>query len=361
MAIYRNIYQLLQRVSLLSLLLCCVDCSKEYSNDNARHIAFEIANSDGWNEMVRGEELNNTTLQTQGFGVFAYYTERGSWSASAATSPDFMNNTKVTSSDKGTSWQYSPIKYWPQDQRDRVSFFAYAPYIDGNDLNDTKIDFEVKTAVLDQIDLAWSNSSTINLTKETEKVIFTFKHALARIGFTVTAKNDGEFPLRDGVKITIQQITVGYGSGLYNKGTIDLHNAADTPVWSDQSGEVEYSITAANFVYKVAGGFVLTKDNTASAQKLNGDDSYIMVIPQDFSTKKLNIYVKYKVELSSGNDIYNEYVNENVGTVNVNLEAGNTYIINIITDLKKAEVDNSVNVTKWEDGGSVDFGGIVPN
>ena len=71
--------------------------------------------------------------------------------------------------------------------------------------------------------------------------------------------------------------------------------------------------------------------------------------------------MKYKVELSSGNDIYNEYVNENVGTVNVNLEAGNTYIINIITDLKKAEVDNSVNVTKWEDGGSVDFGGIVPN
>ena len=30
----------------------------------------------------------------------------------------------------GDSWTYSPIKYWPNNDSDRISFVAYAPYVD---------------------------------------------------------------------------------------------------------------------------------------------------------------------------------------------------------------------------------------
>ena len=115
MAIYQNIYQSVQRVLLLSALLCYGACTKEDIEPETTHIAFEIANSDGWNGVSRSAELNNATLATRGFGVFAHYTENSNWASANATSPDFMNNTKVTSSNGGTTWQYTPVKYWPNN------------------------------------------------------------------------------------------------------------------------------------------------------------------------------------------------------------------------------------------------------
>lgn len=69
-----------------------------------------------------------------GFGVFAYYTNGEQYAGT--TTPNFMYNEKVWYDDP--NWTYSPVKYWPNefgsdaisDQVDRVSFFAYAPYVD---------------------------------------------------------------------------------------------------------------------------------------------------------------------------------------------------------------------------------------
>ncbi len=67
-----------------------------------------------------------------GFGVFAYYANGDLYSENAI--PDFMYNQQVTYS---TGWTYSPVKYWPNEFGstaistgvDRVTFFAYAPYV----------------------------------------------------------------------------------------------------------------------------------------------------------------------------------------------------------------------------------------
>lgn len=79
-------------------------------------------------------ELDATALQTQGFGVFAYYTDINAYDDQSM--PNFMYNQEVTYDD--SNWTYEPVKYWPNeygaaaisDDVDKVSFFAYAPYVE---------------------------------------------------------------------------------------------------------------------------------------------------------------------------------------------------------------------------------------
>ena len=88
--------------------------------------------------------VTTNTLQTgrhkdAGFGVFGYYTDNGDYDANTSI-PNFMYNEQVTYSAGGTlaTWTYEPVKYWPNefgdaaqsDDLDKVSFFAYAPWVD---------------------------------------------------------------------------------------------------------------------------------------------------------------------------------------------------------------------------------------
>ena len=83
-----------------------------------------------------------TGLGRAGFGVFAYYTGSELYAADSYK-PDFMYNQRVynTSKTPGTyTWNYEPVKYWPNefgagavsDEIDRLTFFAYAPYVSVN-------------------------------------------------------------------------------------------------------------------------------------------------------------------------------------------------------------------------------------
>lgn len=81
-------------------------------------------------------DIDNENIKTIGFGVFAYYTSNDTYSANAT--PNFMYNQKVTFDEGKSEWVYEPVKYWPNeygdaatsDETDRVSFFAYAPYVE---------------------------------------------------------------------------------------------------------------------------------------------------------------------------------------------------------------------------------------
>lgn len=90
--------------------------------------------------------VTTATLQTgrhatAGFGVFAYFTDNGDYDANTST-PNFMYNEQVTYKAKTGSaladWTYEPVKYWPNeygdgaqsDDLDKLTFFAYAPWVD---------------------------------------------------------------------------------------------------------------------------------------------------------------------------------------------------------------------------------------
>ena len=79
----------------------------------------------------------------KGFGVFAFYHDNATYPATNTTlKPDFMFNEQIH---WASGWTYSPLKYWPNetdndsqspaaeaelDNVDKLSFFAYAPYVD---------------------------------------------------------------------------------------------------------------------------------------------------------------------------------------------------------------------------------------
>jgi len=85
-----------------------------------------------YNDKVAG--LVTEDLKTLGLGILAYYTDDEKYDADKST-PNFMYNTKVTNN--GSKWVYEPVMYWPNEFKnasseniDRVSFFAYAPYVE---------------------------------------------------------------------------------------------------------------------------------------------------------------------------------------------------------------------------------------
>ena len=87
--------------------------------------------------------MNTDSLKSAkgGFGVFAQYSNDGTYNVS--TGSNFMWNQKVTWNATSLGWEYSPLKYWPNETKqdsqnpnatmdtrvDRLTFFAYAPYV----------------------------------------------------------------------------------------------------------------------------------------------------------------------------------------------------------------------------------------
>jgi hypothetical protein len=76
-------------------------------------------------------------LTEKGFGVFGYYTDNNEYDQ--RSTPNFFYNQQVKwQSTSPEGWVYEPVKYWPNeyganansDDADKVTYFAYAPWID---------------------------------------------------------------------------------------------------------------------------------------------------------------------------------------------------------------------------------------
>ena len=85
---------------------------------------------------LKTADLRNTEtkLGKAGFGVFGYYTNNATYDQQAI--PNFFYNEKVWWN--GRYFEYNPIKYWPNEygktaeseDNDKVTFFAYAPWVE---------------------------------------------------------------------------------------------------------------------------------------------------------------------------------------------------------------------------------------
>ena len=226
-----------------------------------------------------------------GFGVFAYYTDGALYSESLK--PEFMYNTQVHRNSSNTAWEYSPVKYWPNeyginaesDDIDRVSFFAYAPYVLANPTSgavgdatygivglsrnsasgDPTVKYSVSFDMNKQVDLCWGVSSDVpttdpsssfNLTEGfpfidvprpgvAEKINFDFKHALAQLNIQIDAVVDALAPSTsnlDGTNTKIYVRSVSF-EGFTTKGTLNLNSTTSSsvgniqPNWFDFAGD----------------------------------------------------------------------------------------------------------------------------
>lgn len=269
-----------------------------------------------------------TGLQGHGFGVYAYYTGQGGYNVSSSQL-NFMNNQKVEW--KGSAWGYSPLKYWPNNVGDKITFFAYAPYNaenvykkpEQNHQGDPKLTFVVNSSVAAQEDLLFSRTNNLNMTKPgvDAKINFEFAHALSRIGFSaqtmidkVNEDNTGgaDANTANGTSLdgntTVAIEKVELIGNFYHQGELNL----DGGVWGNlESSSTTYTLGSAQFDSTVANG--VKTDEKA----LNNEEGYIMIIPKNFT--------------GSGSEAVQIRVTYTVTTTDANLYGGNSVIRNVIT------------------------------
>ena len=281
-------------------------------------VGFDVFTQNVTNVTRAGMEGTMTTGRMQrseaqggGFGVYAFLTEdelggAGDAAANAtayepaspltgvgATTnvPNFMANEKILWNSTNLGWYYSPLKYWPNEtdkdsqstpasmegstpvHLDRLTFFAYAPYVSGNDgggtgiiyitdkdgllnganTSDPTIAWKATANVAkwnpnEGVDLLWGvapsgglsytavNGWTVTRNEGTPllnmikpnvntSMKFLFQHALARFGINVVAAVDQVSPggkLDPNTKITINSLKITGAFG--TTGELNLNN-----------------------------------------------------------------------------------------------------------------------------------------
>ena len=258
---------------------------------------------------AKGSTTTAAQLGTNEFGVFAYYTNANDYANGYGTgsqTPNFMYNQPVQSAD-GTTWTYSPIKYWPNDNTtadgsgatgtttSKISFFAYSPFIEfasvGNPASDDgivgmtantssydpTITFKLPTLPTQSnvVDLLWGvrgdatysevdgSDNTVasidgsqynkDLTKQTksEKISFLFKHALAKFGGSPSAGSLG------GIKIALDLDNVRTGTGDGTNGGSVWDGTTNTTIVTVKSVTIENGAASGTGALKQQGDFDL--------------------------------------------------------------------------------------------------------
>ncbi len=276
---------------------------------SADAVGFDVYTPAATNVTKAGLQGTMTTSRLQrseanggGFGVYAYLVEDAeddatvtaytSGNGTVANVPNFMANEKILWNNTNSGWYYSPLKYWPNETNndsqttpaymenstspkhlDRLTFFAYAPYVAADDASGTGIiritskagllntdkpkdpSVEWKATTADAtfnpnegVDLLWGvapagglsytavngETKTVNegeplvdMTKPdvNTSMKFLFQHALARFGVNVVAAIDQVSPggeLDPNTRITINKFTITGPFG--TTGVLNLNN-----------------------------------------------------------------------------------------------------------------------------------------
>ena len=232
-------------------------------------IAIDANTDDELTTRASGEINDNTALQATSIGVFGSYTGELKYE-NTTVSPDFMYNQEVKY--ENGSWTYRPVKYWPNDSRDYVSFFAYAPFVENPqsntegiidmsklyDLGDPWVNYRIAadpwSTTSPQVDLLYGQQELneggnktytpwLDQQKPTDpvngKMKFTFRHALACIGDEITIKcTDALADLIAGYgTITISQVKIDY-KDLTTKGRLVLKSEGEANWKEIISGEI---------------------------------------------------------------------------------------------------------------------------
>lgn len=302
----------------------------EMPQDNA--ISFNTYLGRG--AQTKGSIVEIDQLKAQGFGVFAYYTGTtavDAYSPFPAT-PNFMNNVQVTY--QTDAWKYTGTKYWPKNETEKLSFYAYGPY-DNSDVNAISIDATSKKPELTYIvDNAISNHMDVLFTPAQEDKTVTnkngvmaFVHALSRVEFEVkTANTYSDY--------TMNLKSVTLSGNIHPSGTLAL--GGNTANWDKAPAETKSFSIEDDRLITPAGRRV---------EATQGTPDYIMILPQDFTGtgNELDLNVQYSVKYLSGTAVLNDVDKK----VSINLEQGKAY--KIIINISMDEVTFTASMTPWDE------------
>ena len=350
-------------IAQLVLSGCAGEAVEETSSSSSSEINFDAYV--GRDASTRSSETNITLLKgtegNSGFGVFARYKHTNEENSSLM----LMNNERVTWNKDQKHWEYTNTRYWPNEGS--VDFYAFAPHStvpklespNKNEPNSTCIYFPSN---MSPVDLVWANAK--NQTKANnsgdKKVEFTFYHALARLGFDITADQDLE---ENGAVITVNKVIL-YGasetSGIFvMAGYLNLENGAWTLAdngtrwfytWTPD-GNVDGNENDKNdgTVLKLSAPPQLDHEHDKIT---NADDSYIFIIPQP-KPKNFNLKITYTV--TQGNFKEDVTVTKNLldvlpGDSNPYFKGGKAYVFHLILSLDPIDFKVTPTVNEWGPG-----------
>lgn len=193
-------------------------------------------------------DLTTDVLKTAGFGVLGYSSKGIPFNE--RSKPDFMYNQPVTCP-SGT-WTYEPVKYWPNEENDRVSFFAYAPFVEVSPSTglvtvepesgilgvshylaegDPQVWYRTTLTPGKDVDLCWGIPFLNQAKQKTnERLQFEFHHALSQLNVQIDADIDGASQAT--TRIYVRSVTF---TGFMTQGSLNL-NSTGEPIWNDISG-----------------------------------------------------------------------------------------------------------------------------
>lgn len=306
-----------------------------------------------------------------------------------------------------SKWSYNGgVKYWTENlSGGPVDFYAYAPYVaspsgpDGiTDISGTDITYAINTTVGAGVDLLWGVNGKTGLpwkrttyTATGGPVLFTFRHALAAIGFRVQSMIGKDNDLSDlddesaiaGVlrsggnyKVTIKKIELS--GNFHPSGVLSLDNSKEyTPNWSSKATATSQTLTVTNdqivegmrhpacddpdHTSAAEAATIMTdKTNNGVSQEANqqvvvndgnGHEKYFLVIPceetgsgHNHDAYTLTLHWCVSAVLPNGTYAAEDHVNT-INITGLELMAGTKYLFNFIINLKLIGLE--VTATDW--------------
>lgn len=338
----------------------------------------------------RGTETDSNSIKNSGFGVLAYYTEQNNFADTNNNKPNFMWNQKVTHN--GTNWEYTPVKYWPTKVDDKVSFFAYAPYVAGD--NDKGIVLSGNSATgaptatitlpddlsqtIDFVAAVQMNKTHDNTKNANNNVSFTLKHEMTRV--KVQAKlNKLVYDANDAKKrtfVVIKDVKFNnkldfYKSGTYTFSKDDNKRGTWAPVTNDSkttSLDLNKAMETENIKAKDAkSGDYMTGvngvklvDTTANPLFKNKEYLYLIPVPVD-GGDGLTATIKYDIVTEDSNLVKGYSCTSATKTVSLPAGAfqqGKSYNYTFIINLDEIVLDATVE--KWDETASSNDGIDIP-
>ena len=218
----------LRTLALLSLAMAALSCVKEqhprvrpeiYHKSDVE-VKATASLPEGWTPMTKAvsdiTDIDNTELQSRGFGVYAFYTGTEEYS-SAKDSSAYTKFGMVLKNRKfqyeASAWENSgTAEFWPTSDGENLTLLAYAPWDTWNGL--VQYDGKVPTIQYDnfvaqnlsvselskQRDILWGTNTSGDPHKNVKKdnydpegtVDFHFRHAVAKVRLNVKGTLPGE-------------------------------------------------------------------------------------------------------------------------------------------------------------------------
>jgi len=257
---------------------------------------------------------NTTTIPNgNSIGVYSFYQGSTKWDDITSHVASFMNNQQMVAntSNNTVNFTYSPTKYWPNNEDDKLSFFAYYPWNSTSngtlgigienveDANKVCVRFNVKNKPNDQIDLMLSDllkDKTYQSTNNEGRVSFVFHHILSLINIKLCIDDE----MKGIAELKVNSASI---SGLYNAGTChpsyDASSAKTLFTWAPY---FKTGTSTQQYTLDVS-----TISSTAPSQTGN----ILLMVPQQLTTNVI-FTINYDISFidSDGNVKYTYSNNE---------------------------------------------------